>query len=121
MSSAENQAYISYLNSVNDQLQTIFIYSVPWIGLVISIFSTVGLILRKRRSRNLLIYIFKWRYAICIIYWLNILFNDSTFTKKLFKYTLTQDVSDPVCKVNFMFMRFFYCASPWMQVVIFTC
>ena len=28
-------------------------------------------------------------------------------------------VSDPICKLSYMFLRFFYCASPWMQVVIF--
>ena len=121
MTSSEDKEFAKYLNSINMQLQYIFSYSVPWLGLALSTFALIALMKRRRRGqgKNLLIYIFKWRYAIAITYWLNMIFNDSKFSYKLFTYTLNTFVSDPICKLSFMFMRFFYCVSPWMQVVIF--
>lgn len=119
MASAQDLAYVKYLSSINTQLQTYFAYIAPWIGLGFSTFAFLALALRKRRDKNLLIYIFLWQYIIGIIYPLNIAFNDNQFTVKLFGYTLQQYVSDPVCKLNYMFIRYIYCISPWMQVVIF--
>lgn len=119
MASAADRAFVNTLNSVNSQLKTYFAYIMPWIGLGFSTFAFLALVLRKRREKNLLIYIFVWQYIIAIIYPLNIVFNDNQYTTKLFGYTLIFYVSDPVCKLSFMFMRFIYCISPWMQVVIY--
>ena len=119
MTSSADAAFINTLNSVNNQLQLYFSYSAPWLGLAFSTFAFLALVLRKRRDKNLLIYIFVWQYIIAIIYPLNILFNDNQFTPKLFGYTLRQYVSDPVCKLGFMLLRYIYCIAPWMQVVIF--
>jgi hypothetical protein len=119
MTSENDKDYISYLNSVNLELQYIFLYTVPWFGLVCSTFSTIALAKRRRRGRekNLLIYIFQWRYAISIIYWLNMVFIDDQYSTLLFNYNLRYSVPDPICKLRFMFLRFIYCASPWIQVV----
>ena len=119
MTSPEDKDYIYYLNSVNVELLYIFSYSVPWFGLAISTFALIALMKRRRRSqrKNLLIYIFKWQYAIAIIYWINMIFNDPQFFQKLFNYNLRINVPDPICKLSFMFLRFIYCASPWIQVV----
>lgn len=116
--SPQDLALVNSLSSINAKLQLYFSYSAPWLGLAFSIFATLALVLRKRRESNLLIYIFVWNYAIGIIYPLNMVFNDYQFSQKLFGYTFKQAVSDPVCKLSSFFVRFIYCASPWMQVVI---
>ena len=117
--SQEDRDYINYLNSFNVELKYIFSYSIPWLGLAVSTFALLALIKRRRldRGKNLLIYIFQWQYAISIIYWLNMIFNDPQYSTLLFKYSLSQGVSDPICKLSFMLLRFIYCASPWIQVV----
>jgi hypothetical protein len=121
MTIQEDQDFTKYLTSINVKLQYIFTYSVPWLGLALSILALIALIKPRRRvqGKNLLIYIFKWQYAIAIIYWLNLIFNDDQYSKKLFNYSLRQNVSDPICKLTFMLVNFIYCTSPWMQVVIF--
>ena len=119
MSSQQDQAFANYLISIGSQIYAIFSYSVPWLGLAISTFALVVLMLRKRRDGKLLIYIFKWQYAIAIIYWLNMVFNDNQYSERLFHYNLRVNVFDPICKLSFMFLRFIYCVSPWMQVVIY--
>lgn len=118
MTSAADTAFIKLLTSVNSQLVTYFGYIAPWIGFSFSTFALLAIVLRKRRDRNLLIYIFAWQYTISTIYPLNVAFVDYTFSIKLFGYTLKQYVSDPVCKLSFMIMRYIYCIAPWMQVVI---
>ena len=119
--SQEDQDIATYLVSVSLKLQLLFSYSVPWLGLAVSIFVIIALMKSRRRNRgkHLLIYIFKWQYAIAIAYWLNIIFNDDLYSSNLFNYNIRRNVSDPICKLTSMFLRFFYCASPWMQVVIF--
>ena len=119
--SPEDQVIVSYLVSVSNKLQEIFSYSVPWLGLAVSIFVIIALMKSRGRNRgkNLLIYIFKWQYSIAIIYWLNMIFNDEQNSYYLFNYKVTKTDSDPFCKLTSMFLRFFYCASPWMQVVKF--
>ena len=121
MTSSEDQDFINYMKIVYTQLQNIFSYSVPWLGLAVSIFALIALMKHRRRGRgkDLLIYIFKWRYWIAIVYWLNMIFIDYQFSYILFNYSFKQFVPDPICKLSFMFQRFFYCASPWMEVVIF--
>ena len=121
MTSQEDQDFAKYIISINAQIQYIFSYSVPWIGLTFSILALISLVKPRRRvqGKNLLIYIFKWQYSIAIIYWLNMIFNDPQFTLTLFNYNLRINVSDPICKLTFMFLNFIYCTSPWMQVVIF--
>ena len=121
MTSSEDQDFINYLSSVSIQLQHIFSYSVPWLGLAVSTFALIALMKPRRRGqgKNLLIYIFKWRYAISIVYWLNMIFIDYQFSYILFNYSLKQFFPDPICKLSNVFLRFFYCASPWMEVVIF--
>lgn len=119
MASNQDLAKATFLNSVNTQLLLYFSYTAPWVGFALSIFATLALVLRKRRESNLLIYVFVWNYVIGIIYALNIVFNDSQFSQKLFGFTFKQAVSDPVCKLSNMFSKFIYCASPWMQVVIY--
>ena len=118
MTSAQDKDFANALISVSSQLMLYFSYSAPWIGLALSTFTLLAFLLRKRRENKLLIYIFVWQYAIGVIYPLNILFNDPSYSQKLFGYTFTQSVADPVCKISNMFLRFFYCASPWMQVVL---
>ena len=119
MSSSQNVAYSNYLNSINLNLQRYFLFSAPWLGLGLSTFGLLALLLQKRRESNLLIYIFVWQYVIGIIFPLNIVLDDSQYTTKLFGYSLKQYVSDPICKLNATIVRFLYCISPWMQVVIF--
>jgi hypothetical protein len=119
MSSSQDIAYSKYLNNINLDLQRYFLYSAPLLGLVLSTFGLLALVLQKRRESNLLIYIFAWQYAIGIIYPINMVLDDSQYTTKVFGYTLKQYVSDPICKLNATFVRFLYCISPWMQVVIF--
>ena len=122
MTSSEDQDFVDYLASVNSQLQNIFSYSVPWLGLALSTFALIALMKHRRRGRGkyLLVYIFKWRYSIAIVYWLNMIFNDPQFSYRLFNYSLKLFVSDPICKLSYMFLRFFYYTSPWIEVVIFT-
>ena len=117
--SQEDRDYINYLNSLNNEFKYIFTYSIPWLGLGVSTFALLALIKRSRldRRKNLLIYIFQWQYAISIIYWLNIIFNDYQYSRFLFNYSLIQGVPDLICKLSFMLLRFIYCASPWIQVV----
>lgn len=120
MASEQDKAFASYMVSASIQTYTIFSYSVPWFGIVLSTFAMIVLMKPRGRRKNLLIYIFKWQYLISIIFWLNMVFIDPQFTLRLFNYSLMQSVSDPICKLINMLLRFFYCASPWMQVVIFT-
>ena len=119
MVSVGDLALLKTLNTVNSQLQTYFTYTAPWIGLGFSTIAFLALALRKRREKNLLIYILLWQYMIAIIYALNILFNDDQLTTRIFGYSLRTYVSDPFCKLSLMFMRYIYCISPWMQVVIY--
>ena len=121
MTSEQDLAIISTLSSVSNQLKLYFSYSVPWLGLVLSTFALLAFLIRKRRENNLLIYIFVWQYAIGVIYPLNILFNDPSYSLPLFGYTLRQSVADTVCKLSNMFLKFIYCTSPWMQVVLLNC
>ena len=113
------QNLVKLLSTVGSQLKLYFSYSVPWLALGFSTVALLVLVLRKRREKNLVIYLFAWQYAFVILFCLNLLFNDPQFYLKLFSYSLKQYVSDPVCKMSNMFLRFFYCASPWMQVVIY--
>ena len=121
MTSQEDSDFSKYLTSVGIQIVYIFSCSVPWLGLALSTFALIALMKPRRREqgKNLLIYIFKWRYWISIVYWLNMVFNDPQFSYILFNYSLKQFVSDPICKMNNLFLMFFYCVSPWMEVVIF--
>jgi hypothetical protein len=121
MTSQEDQDFANYISLVIVELQKIFSYIIPWLGLTLAIFVFIALVRPRRRARGklLLIYIFQWRYAIAIIYWLNMIFNDEQFSNNLFSYNLRQSVPDPICKLSNLFLKFFYCASPWIQVVIF--
>ena len=121
MTSPEDRDFIDYLVSVNSQLQNIFSYSVPWLGLAFSTFALIALMKHRSRGRGkyLLIYIFKWRYSISIVYWLNMIFNDEQNSLDLFNYSIRRNVSDPICKLTTMVKQFFYCVPPWMQVVIY--
>lgn len=121
MVSPEDQDIVKYLISVSVKIQVLFTYSVPWLGLAISIFAIIALTKSRTRNRgkNLLIYIFKWQYAIVVIYWLNMVFIDDLFSLDLFNYSIRRNVSDPICKLTTMAKQFFYCAPSWMQVVIF--
>lgn len=108
---------VKTLKTVYSQLPLYFSYCGPWIGLSFSIVGFLVLVIRKRREKNLVIYLFSWQYIFGILFSLNMLFNDSQFSQALFGITLKQFVSDPICKISNMFLRFFYVASPWMQVV----
>jgi len=121
MVSPEDKDIVTYLISVNTKIQVLYAYSVPWLGLAVSIFAIIALTKSQPRNREkkILIYIFKWQYAIAIIYWLNIIFNDEQNSNYLFNYNVVQIASDPICKLTSMLRKFLYCASPWMQVVIF--
>jgi hypothetical protein len=120
MTSSQDQDFGNYMKMVYTQLQNIFSYSVPWFGLAVSTFALIALMKPRRREqgKNLLIYIFKWRYWIAIFYWLNMIFIDYQFSYILFNYNIRLNVSDPICKFSSVFMRFFYFVSPWMEVVI---
>lgn len=119
MSGGQDYDLATSLSNVNTKMPIIFSYFVPWIGLAISIFATVVLLLRKRTEDNqsLLIYIFQWQYAIGIVFWLNMIFLDFNFTKNLFGYNLRSYVPDIACKLVPMICKFLYCSSPWIQVV----
>lgn len=119
MTSQQEKDLITLLTKVNSQLKLYFSYSAPWIGLALSIISLLVFVVRIRREKNLVIYLFAWQYAIGILFSLNMVLNDPQFVTNLFGFTLSRYVSDPVCKMSNMFLRFFYCASPWFQVVIF--
>lgn len=110
---------INFLISVSSKLQLYFSYTAPWLGLGVSTFALLAIVLRKRREKNLIIYLFAWQYILAVIYPLNMLFNDPQFSINLFGINLNKYVSDPICKMSNMFLRFFYCSSPWIQVVIF--
>jgi len=118
MSSQQDLYIINLLSSISSKLNLYFSYIAPWICLGLSTFAFTVLVLRKRREKNLIIYLFAWQYAFAIFFALNLVFNDPQFSLKLFNYTLKQYVSDPVCKLSNMILRFFYFTSPWMQVVI---
>lgn len=119
MTSQAEKNFISYLNKISSNLYLYFSYSAPWLGLSLSTVAFLVLLLRKRREKNLIIFLFTWQYAFGIIFSLNMLFNDPQFSLYLFSFGLRQYVSDPVCKISNMFLRFFYCISPWIQVVIY--
>lgn len=118
MTSQEDQNLFKLLSTISSQLKLYFSYCAPWLSICFSIVAIMALVLRKRREKNLVIYLFAWQYAFSILFCLNMAFNDPDFSKMLFGFTLNIYVSDPVCKMSNMFLRFFYCASSWMQVVI---
>lgn len=118
MTSIAEKNMISLLSKVNSDLYLYFSYCAPWLGLGLSTLAFLVLVLRKRREKNLVIFLFSFQYAFGIMFSLNMLFLDQQFSLKLFSFTFTTYVSDPVCKMSNMFLRFFYFASPWMQVVI---
>lgn len=119
MSSSNDASYIKAINAASNNLQLYFSYTAPWLGLGMSTFAFLAIVLPKRREKNLIFYLFALQYIFAVFFSLNMIFNDPQFSVKLFRYTLSRYVSDPICKLSNMFLRFFYCASPWIQVVIF--
>lgn len=109
--------WATQLINANNKLSEIYGYIFPWIGLTFSSFAFVSLIIRNRGDQNLLIFLFKWQYALCIIYSLNMAFLDNRFTVYITKYTFTLYISDGTCKVVNMLKNFIYCVPTWLQVV----
>lgn len=113
-----NQLYLQ-LQQISTNLPIYFSYCIPWISLVLGLFSMCVLFFKKRQEKNIIIFIFKWQYIINVLYALNMVFNDNTFTVNLFNYNLNIGILDPFCKMHYVSVRFIYCLSPWMQVVNF--
>lgn len=118
MTSAQDIAFGLAISSANNQITQYFSYTMPWLTIGCNLVALSVLYFRKRIEQNIVIFIFKWQYLLGILYALNMLTNENQFSQTLFKYVLTENVSDPVCKLRFLFLRFIYCLSPWMQVVL---
>ena len=117
MTSTDDIQYASMLIDIQLKMPIYFSYTVPWIGLVSSSFALIVLFLSKRSENSLIIYIFKWQYAIGVIYALNLVFLDNTYSQKLFNYSLNINVPVFLCQIEFVVINTIYCLSPWMQVV----
>lgn len=120
MASLDDILYAIQLSQINGQIPTYYGYCVPWMAIGCNLFALGVLFFRKRQEReqNLVILIFKWQYATGLIYALNMLLNDNVFSLSLFNFILTRNVSDLVCKLHLILLKYFYSMSPWMQVVI---
>lgn len=117
MTSQEEFEWVLQLLYTNSQISRTFAYTLPWIGFACNLFAFISLMVRKRVEQNLLIFLFKWQYGLGIIYALNIVLLDTTFSQPLGLYNLTRFVSDISCRVISVIMKFIYCIPPWMQVV----
>ena len=117
MDSNEDILYATQLSKISNRIVLYYAYCVPVMTIGCNLFALGVLFFRKRTEEYLVILIFKWQYLIGLIFALNMIFNDNTFSYNLFKYVLTQNVSDLVCKLHLVLMKYFYCMAPWMQVV----
>lgn len=115
--SSQETAWAAQLNIANNKIGEIFGYTFPWVGLTFSSLAFISLMIRNRNDQNLLIFLFKIQYALCLIYSFNIVFLDSKFTVYITKYTLILYVSDGSCKFVNMIKNFIYCIPSWLQVV----
>lgn len=118
MSAADTQ-YMVYLLSISQQMPIYFSYFMPWIGLACSIIALIVLFFFKPTEDTIIIFIFKWQYSIVVLYSLNMIFLDPIFSVPLFGYNPGMNVSDALCAIQYVLMRFIYCLSPWMQAVTY--
>lgn len=118
MSAADTQ-YMVYLLSISQQMPIYFSYFMPWIGLACGIIALIVLFFFKPTEDTIIIFIFKWQYSIVVLYSLNMIFIDSIFSVPLFGYNPGMNVSDALCAIQYVLMRFIYCLSPWMQAVTY--
>lgn len=120
------------LSNILDQLPVYYSYTVVSFGIVSELCALCALFLRRRSlyDNTTMIYLFKWQYAIGAVFALNMLFNDPTFTQKLFGYAIfTTDqqqhnssssfsrVNVVICQLDRYLEKFIYCLAPWFQVV----
>ena len=125
MVSLQDLQYISQLSQTTNQIPVYYAYSIPWMTIACNLFALGVLFFRKRTGtgtgsssgQNLVILIFKWQYFSGLLYTLNMILNDNTFSQTLFNYVSTKYVEDYVCKIHLVLMKYFYCMAPWMQVV----
>ena len=117
MVSRQDLLYAKWLSKIGDQTTLYYSYCVPWMSIGCSLFALGVLFFRKRTEENLIILIFKWQYFIGVIYALNMVLNDDTFSFRLFNFVSSQNVADIVCKLYLVLMKYIYCMAPWMQVV----
>lgn len=104
---------------INNLSHLYFAYTVPWISVGCSTFAIASLYLRKRTEDNLLIFLFKWRYVISLVYALNMIFLDQRFAIRLFGYNLIGWVSEDICRLRYFTFTYIYCLPSWIQVVGF--
>lgn len=109
--------YSYFLSWIAIKLPVFFSYFMPLVGLSSGLFACAVLYLSKHSEVTPVIFIFKWQYVIGVLYALNMIFNDPMFTSSLFPYNPNEFVSNAFCKVQTIIMHFFYCISPWIQVV----
>lgn len=117
MVSLQDILYFKWINQINSKITLYYSYCAPWMSIGCSLFALGVLFFRKRTEENLIILIFKWQYFIGLIYALNMVLNDDTFSFSLFKYVSSTNVADIVCKLHLVLMKYIYCVAPWMQVV----
>lgn len=107
------------------QIEFYYSYTILWIALVSDLFALCALFLRSRHSRSrapsahrtTLIFLLKWQYIIGLLYTLNAILNDTSFSYNLFGYQVKRMNSNLGCKLQNFFEKFFYSLSPWIQVV----
>lgn len=117
MTTQQERSYLLLLSQITNLIPVYYSYCIPWITIGCDIFSLGVLFFRKRKDKNINIMILKCQYIMNLIYALNMILNDNVFSLTLFNYILTQNVSDFVCKLHFVLMRYFYCMAPCMQMV----
>lgn len=118
MTSLEDAIYINYLASIRNKSNLYFSYSLPWMSIGWSTFALFSLYIRRRVEKNLLLFLFKCRYWLCLAYALNMVLQDPNFTSVLFGYNTNFNIIDAFCKMRTSLQMFIYCIPPWMHVVI---
>lgn len=117
MATPSELEFIQILSDIDIKTSTYFSYTLPWIGLACSSIAFVTLMVRKYGDQNMLYFLFKWQYALCVVYSLNIVFFDSNYTKFIGNYVFIRNVTDSACKFFNMIAKYIYCLPSWLQVV----
>lgn len=118
MSFVDELEELKKLGQINSQILNAFSFSVPWMSLACSSFAFLLFAIHKHNHKNVLFFLFKWQYACCFVYSLNLILLDKHFTSTIFSYNPNRGVNDAICKtVNFA-SKLVYCIPSWMQVMI---
>lgn len=116
-SSLDELESLRELGKISDLITRYFVYTIPWLSLAFSSIAFVSLLLRRYGHQSLLFFLFKWQYAISIVYTLNLLFLDYKFSPLIAAYDLTRYVDATTCAMVNMISKFIYCLPSWLQVV----